>query len=116
MTWDDRANGFYDGQRSGKLTPAEKIFLISDRVKNKEGEGIIPNLHKNFGVEGSAVWNKDATGREGEVFKVLAGLDTNYSYLNTVGRNPEFFQDYDLISITTYEKPLRMNMELSKKG
>jgi len=59
---------------------------------------------------------KGAPGVEGEQFNIIAGTDNNYSYLNTVGRNPDTFKDYEVVSIETHDtNPFTMSMELGKK-
>lgn len=85
---------------------------------NEEAKVAIPNAHKVMGKEGQAlVLKKDASGIEGEQFNILAGTDNNYSYLNTVGRNPDTFKDYEVVSIETRDTtPLTMSIELSKKA
>jgi hypothetical protein len=66
---------------------------------------------------GSRVLKKDATGAEADHFRIIAGTDNNYSYINTVGRNPDFFKDYDLTEIEIWEGPdYKMNMNLVKKA
>ncbi|RDL36633.1 uncharacterized protein BP5553_05985 [Venustampulla echinocandica] len=104
-------------QLSGMLKPAEKVFLISENVINNQAQKAITAAHKALGKTGQpCLLKKDAPGPEGEHFKIIAGTDNNYSYLNTVGRNPDFFKNYDVVSIETYENPPMMNMELSKKA
>ncbi|KAK8077681.1 hypothetical protein PG996_003851 [Apiospora saccharicola] len=106
-------------QESGKLDkPAEKVFLVSENVINDAAKVIIPDALKAVGkgdATGPVVFKNGAAGKEGEQFKVLAGLDNNYSYLNTAGRNPGFFKDYKLDSITVvWGSSKAMNMEFHK--
>ena len=110
----------YDAaQQSGMLksdAKPEKVFLISENVINDQAQKALPEAHAALGKNGQPLTlRKDAEGVEGEQFKIIAGLDNNYAYLNTVGRNPDFFGDYELVSIETFETPPTMNMELSKK-
>lgn len=79
---------------------------------------VIPNAHKAMGKEGQPlVLRKGASGVEGEQFNIIAGTDNNYSYLRTVGRNPDTFQDYEVVSIETRDtSPLTMSIELGKKA
>lgn len=56
-----------------------------------------------------------AEGVEGEHFKILAGTDNNHSFLNTIGRNPRTFKDYEVASIKTIKFPATMAIELRKK-
>ncbi|KAK8038965.1 hypothetical protein PG993_007376 [Apiospora rasikravindrae] len=97
--------------------PAEKVFLVSENVINDAAKVIIPDAMKAVKEEGhSHVFKNGAQGEEGKQFKILAGLDNNYSYLNTVGRNPGFFKDYKLSSITVVwgNDAKVMNMEFDK--
>lgn len=90
------------------------MILTSDIVENEVAKRIIPILHKKRGPR--VEWRMNGEGNEGDQFKLLAGVDNNFSYLNTVGYNPESFKDYDLVSITTFTEPkIRMYVELSKK-
>ena len=64
----------------------------------------------------SKVLRKDATGAEADHFRIIAGTDNNLSYLNTAGRNPDFFKDFDLTEIEIWgPKDYAMNMHLVKK-
>ncbi|KAL1626477.1 hypothetical protein SLS56_006788 [Neofusicoccum ribis] len=103
--------------KSGQLTPAEKVFLISENVANPEAKKAIVDAHTALGVKDgeSHVWKMDATGVEGDHAKILAGTDNNYSYENMAGRNPDFFSKYTLVSIETYNNPPMMKMELDLK-
>lgn len=92
--------------------------MVSENVINDEAKVAIPNAHKVMGKEGQPlVLRKGASGVEGEQFNIIAGTDNNYSYLNTVGRNPDTFKDYEVVSIETRDtSPLTMSIELGKKA
>lgn len=110
----------YKGAQEAKMLdkPAEKVFLISENVINDAAKVIIPDALKAVGKDGDKgpVVFKNGNNEEGKQFKILAGLDNNYSYLNTVGRNPGFFKDYKLDSITVVwtDDAKAMNLELHK--
>ncbi|KAK8134189.1 hypothetical protein PG984_006201 [Apiospora sp. TS-2023a] len=110
----------YKGAEEAKMLdrPVEKVFLVSENVINDAAKVIIPDALKAVGkgdATGPVVFKNGAAGKEGEQFKILAGLDNNYSYLNTVGRNPGFFKDYKLDSITVvWGDSKAMNMEFHK--
>lgn len=98
------------------LKPAEKVFLISENVINNQAKKGITEAHRALSKIGQpCLLRKDAPGPEGDYFKIIAGTDNNFAYLNTAGRNPDLFKDYEVVSIETYENPHMMNMELSKK-
>ncbi|KAK7920878.1 hypothetical protein PG985_008900 [Apiospora marii] len=110
----------YKGAQDAKVLdkPADKVFLVSENVINDAAKVIIPDALKAVGkgdAKGPVVF-KNGDGEEGKQFKILAGLDNNYSYLNTVGRNPGFFKDYKLDSITVVwaDDAKAMNMEFHK--
>ncbi|KAK8086754.1 hypothetical protein PG994_001728 [Apiospora phragmitis] len=96
--------------------PADKVFLVSENVINDEAKVIIPDALSAVGEKGqSHVFKNGAQGEEGAQFKILAGLDNNYSYLNTVGRNPAFFEGYKLTSIkVVWGDSKAMSMEFDK--
>ncbi|CAG8981439.1 hypothetical protein HYALB_00013632 [Hymenoscyphus albidus] len=104
-------------KQSGKLDgkKPEKFFLISELITNDEAKRDIKAASAAMGKSGQAnVLKKGAKGVEGDWFKILAGNDNNYSYLNTVGRNADTFGGYEVVSIQTLDNPLTMAMELSK--
>ncbi|CAG8956818.1 hypothetical protein HYFRA_00011207 [Hymenoscyphus fraxineus] len=107
-------------QQSGKLDgkKPDKYLLVSENVINDEAKRDIDAAHTALKKAGQPnVMKKDATGEEGKWFKILAGNDNNFSYLNTVGRNPDTFKDYEIISIETRDVPIRtMAIELAKKA
>ncbi|KAI9150651.1 hypothetical protein HJFPF1_10426 [Paramyrothecium foliicola] len=95
---------FEAAMRSGKWDNPKELHLISDIVENELAQKVVPAAHAAVGKKGQpAEFKKDATGEEGAQFKILLGLDNNYSYLNTVGFNREVFQGYELKSIKTLE-------------
>ncbi|CAG8956605.1 hypothetical protein HYFRA_00011916 [Hymenoscyphus fraxineus] len=104
-------------KQSGKLDgkKPEKFFLISESITNDEAKRDIKAASAAMRKSGQAnVLRKGAKGVEGDWFKILAGNDNNYSYLNTVGRNADTFSGYEVVSIQTLDSPLTMAMELSK--
>lgn len=92
--------------------------MISENVANEDAQKAITEAISVLGkTGGSKVLRRDATGAEADHFKIIAGTDNNYSYLNTAGRNPDFFKDYDLTEIEIWEGPeYKMNMNLVKKA
>jgi hypothetical protein len=75
-------------------------LLVSDTIFNDATISAIQSALKAVGKEGQpAFLRKGAAGPEGDQFRILAGTDNNYSYLDTAGHNPEFLRDYDVISI-----------------
>ncbi|KAI9157915.1 hypothetical protein HJFPF1_05900 [Paramyrothecium foliicola] len=114
---------FKAAQKSGKLTTADRIFLVSDTVVNDAAMWAIPAAHAAINKSGQfAVFRKGAPGEEGKQFKILAGLDNNRSFLDSVGRNPDFFKDYDVISIRSHDDNFMsdimasMSLELKRKA
>ncbi|CAG8948929.1 hypothetical protein HYFRA_00002056 [Hymenoscyphus fraxineus] len=105
-----------------KIKP-ERFFLISEDIENHETRRDILAARSAMGVnegESSAVRDatvlrKDAPGVEDEMFKLLCGNDNNYSWLNTVGRNPRMFGNYDIVSMTVRPSPFMMVIEMVKK-
>lgn len=94
------------------------MFLVSENVVNEEAVRDIVAAHIALNTVGkSNVMKKGATGAEGDWFKILAGNDNNYSWLNTVGRNPDTFKDYEIISIETRDvREKTMAITLGKKA
>lgn len=100
-------------QQPDLLKPdADKVFLVSENVINTAAQKMIPEALKKFP---KGVFRNGAAGEEGKQFKILAGLDNNFSYLSMASKNPDFFKHYKLSSITVIDggNPA-MNMEFDK--
>jgi hypothetical protein len=104
------------GVKSQQMKQGDKLFLVSESVVNTAAKTAIPAAYKAMGKKETEVitFKNGAQGAEGEQFKILAGLDNNWSYLNTVGKNPEFFKDYKLVSITTNGDPRTLSLDFDK--
>ncbi|KAF9700819.1 hypothetical protein EKO04_001234 [Ascochyta lentis] len=110
---------FEAAQRSDSTkTPADRVFLVSENVANEDAQKAINEALSVLGnTGGSKVLRKEATGAEADHFRIIAGTDDNYSYINTAGRNPDFFKDYDLTEIEIWEGPeYKMSISLVKRA
>ncbi|CAG8983453.1 hypothetical protein HYALB_00000622 [Hymenoscyphus albidus] len=96
----------------------EKYFLVSDTVTNQETQrdlfAVEAAMQEDWELDYSFV-RPNAPGIEGEMCNLIAGSDNNYSWLNTVGRNPQTFGDYKVDRIMTRPRPYSMVIELVKK-
>ncbi|CAG8958053.1 hypothetical protein HYFRA_00000397 [Hymenoscyphus fraxineus] len=96
----------------------EKFFLVSDTVTNQETRrdlfSVEAAMQQDWEVDYSFV-RPNAPGIEGEMCNLISGNDNNYSWLNTVGRNPQTFGDYKVDRIMTRTRPYSMVIELVKK-
>ncbi|KAK8133640.1 hypothetical protein PG984_005652 [Apiospora sp. TS-2023a] len=106
------------GVKSKQMQQGDKLFLVSESIQNEAAKTAIPRAYEAMGKKDNQnevlTFRNGAPGAEGEQFKILAGLDNNWSFLNTVGKNPDFFKDYKLVSLTTNGDPRTMSLDFDK--
>ncbi|KAK7977232.1 hypothetical protein PG988_004722 [Apiospora saccharicola] len=106
------------GVKSKQMKQGDKLFLVSESIQNEAAKTAIPRAYEAMGKKNNQnevlTFRNGAPGAEGEQFKILAGLDNNWSFLNTVGKNPDFFKGYKLVSLTTNGDPRTMSLDFDK--
>jgi hypothetical protein len=78
---------------------------MSENVANEDGQRAIDMAFRELGPgEPRLLVRRDSTGPEREHYGRLSGIDNNYSYRNTVGRNPAY-DAYDHREVEVWPGP-----------
>ncbi|CAG8958262.1 hypothetical protein HYFRA_00000617 [Hymenoscyphus fraxineus] len=95
----------------------EKYFLVCDNVINQEAHVALDTACAKMGKARNDKFTlrADAPGVEGEMFKLVVGTDPTYSWLHTIGRNPEIFGGYRINSLEVRTYVYMVVIELVKK-
>jgi hypothetical protein len=83
-----------------------RISFMSGNIANREATRAIDNSFHEMGRtgQGRMLLRRDSSGPERTHYERLSGVDNNYSYFNTAGRNRECNAYYPE-DIDVYEGP-----------
>ena len=79
--------------------------MMSENIANQDGQRAIDMAFRDLGPrEARLLVRRDSTGLERTHYDRLSGVENNYSYRNTVGRNRDY-DDYDHQEVEVWPGP-----------